>query len=344
LARYGHFEEALKKYELYSKLYIKKPITTAKEDEESIVALKNAFLYAQQFKHIKSSDSILWYKSDVLVHYRMESPWESATFCEVYQPLYQLLKEHPNSPLVEHCEYRLFSDSEKRATLRSAIANFPDFYSDTIYLYQNFLAKYPQSVYRHSVLSMLIHYYTINFQKESRNTIKQHCQNALKLIEQLSQEFPNQQFSQREKKELEDRIEYYSWEGEIKLSQTAFKLNQPILYSIRLKNNSKNIKTIESKGCEMHPYVRFNIEYDDKQANWDENIVNFCTLLEPPKCSKGIISFLPNEEKMFYGNLEHAPFHDYKTGTTKLLKKGNYKIEIDMNGLLDSPFFEFKIE
>jgi hypothetical protein len=344
LAREGEFTKAFEKYELYSKLYKKQPLFATEEDEKCILSIKNAILYAKKIEQVKAPDSLLWFKSASLLSYRQESPWEQGTYCEVLNPLVRLLKEYPNSALAEECEYRLFTDRDARSSMPHSVANFRKFYKDTILLYQHFLEKYPKSKYRHTVLSWLINYYSFHYEREPIMILKQNFQLALKMIEDFNREFPNQPFSEYEKKALEERIEFYSWEGEIKLSQTTFQLNQPVFYTIRLKNIGKNIKKIGSIGCNKHPNVRFNILYGDKQINWDGNLISFCTELEPPKCSKEEIVFHPNEEKTYQGVLEHIPFYGDKVGTLKLLKKGIYKIEIGLNGLIDTMPFEFKIE
>jgi hypothetical protein len=355
LAREGEFTKALEKYELYAKLYKKKPLFTTEEEIKSIVAIKNAILYEQKFQQIKAPDSLLWFKSESLMSYRRESPWEQQTYCEALNPLKELLKNYPFSPLAEESEYLLFTDHEwrhsgiegsnkGRGDYFANSMNFPVFFKDTILLYQRFLEKYPKGKYRRNVLSWLIRYYSFHYEREPKTTVIRNFKLALKMIEDFNHEFPNQTYSQYEKEELERKIDFYSWEGEITLSKSTFQLNQTVTYTIRLKNIGKIAKEIESIGCDKHPNVRFSVFYEDKQADWDGNILSFCAELEPIKCPKGAIEFLPNEEKKFQGVLVHIPFYIEKFGTLKFLKKGIYKIEMSMNGLITSVPFEFKIE
>jgi hypothetical protein len=142
LARSGAFLEAVEKYNLYAQRYKDTPILKWKMEKESFAVLQKTTNYWENLPKPSTADSILWLKADLLLKLKKECPF--LRYDNVgFDSLEQLIKQYPNSPIVEHAQYQLLHRKTDILWGTEVI-----FYADSIARYQHFLLKYPKNCFQ----------------------------------------------------------------------------------------------------------------------------------------------------------------------------------------------------
>ncbi len=130
---------------------------------------------------------------------------------------------------------------------------------------------------------------------------------------------------------LEENLESLAWKATISVSKPSYMKNEPIAYTLKIKNTGKISKKLTAIDCDKQPKIQFILVKDGHDLNENSNnTYSFCQTIEPPRCPKSELIFKPNEEKIYKGTLDNIAFYGGLKGTIKFIQTGTFWLEVNV--------------